>query len=121
MIGPEFKNVLLIVAVAGVFLLFARDWTVRVIGVALMLPRLVAAPLTMGEILMFGSGVAAAVSRVVYGWSFGPIEVEEEVAREPDVADPDDVSEPAACVACRGLIPAGASACPQCGWTYTAP
>ena len=119
MIGPEFKNVLLVVAVAGVFLLFARDWTVRVLGFVLMLPRLVAAPLTVGEILMFGSGVAAAVSRVVYGWSFGPGEVEE-AAPEPDAADPDDASEPAACVACRGLIPAGASVCPQCGWSYTA-
>ena len=39
----------------------------------------------------------------------------------PDSADPDDVSEPAACVACRGLIPAGESWCPQCGWSYTAP
>lgn len=119
MIDPEVRSALLVVAVAGLFLLFARDWTVRVAGVALMLPRLLAAPLTVGELLMFGSGVAAAVSRVVYGWSFGAAEAEG-VSPEPDAADPDDVSEPATCVACRGMIPAGVTACPQCGWTYTA-
>ncbi len=122
-IGPELTNVLLFVAVAGVFLLFARDWTVRLAGVALMLPRLVAAPLTLGEVLLFGSSVAAAISRVVYGWSFGTGEPVDEVnvSEDPDPPDADDVSEPAACVACRGSIPTGANTCPQCGWSYTAP
>ena len=118
-IGPELTNVLLFVAVAGLFMLFARDWTVRVAGVVLMLPRLVAAPLTLGEVLMFGSGVAAAISHVVYGWSFGTPEPAAEVSEAADPPDADDVSEPAACVACRGSIPAGANTCPQCGWSYT--
>ncbi|MBP3958653.1 hypothetical protein J8F10_25685 [Gemmata sp. G18] len=118
--GPEFVDVLLFIAVAGLFLLFARDWTVRLAGVVLMLPRLLVAPLTLGEVLLFGCTVVAAISRVVYGWSFGPSEPEREAPEAPDVPEPDDVSEPAVCVACRGSIPAGANKCPQCGWSYAA-
>jgi len=40
---------------------------------------------------------------------------------DPQGQDPDgleDVSEPTLCLNCRSTIPAGADACPQCGWTY---
>lgn len=36
----------------------------------------------------------------------------------PDSQEADDVSEPSRCLNCRSTIPAGADACPQCGWTY---
>ncbi|VTS03316.1 unnamed protein product [Gemmata massiliana] len=117
--GPEFINALLFVAVAGLFLLFARDWTVRLAGVVLMLPRLLAAPLTLGEVLLFGCTIVAAISHIVYGWKFGTGEPESEVPEVSDAPEPDDVSEPSVCVACRGSIPAGESKCPQCGWSYT--
>lgn len=120
MIGPELVNVFLFVAAGGVALLFARDWTVKLAGALLVLPRLLAAPLTDGEVIIFGCGFAAAVTRVVYGWSYGPPEALEAMS-EADAPEADDVSEPAACVACRGLIPAGADTCPACGWSYTAP
>ena len=36
----------------------------------------------------------------------------------PDSQESDDISEPSQCLNCRATIPAGADACPQCGWTY---
>ncbi|HEY1186681.1 MAG TPA: hypothetical protein VGE74_03440 [Gemmata sp.] len=118
MIGPELTTALLFVAVAGVALLFARDWSVRVAGAFLVLPRMLAAPLTDGEVIIFGCGFVAAASRVVYGWTYAPSDPFEEANDESDPPDADDTSEPAPCAACRAQIPAGESTCPQCGWTY---
>jgi hypothetical protein len=43
-------------------------------------------------------------------------------AQEPipveEAALPDDLSEPAACLACGQRIPAGSDKCPSCGWSY---
>ena len=36
-------------------------------------------------------------------------------ARSPS----DDTSEDSVCAACGATIPAGTSACPKCGWSYT--
>jgi hypothetical protein len=36
----------------------------------------------------------------------------------PADVDEDDVSEPTVCLMCRSQIPAGATQCPSCGWTY---
>lgn len=118
MIGPELVTVFLFAAVAGLFLLFARDWTVRVAGALLLVPRALAAPLTDGELIIAGCAIAAAAAHVVYGWSYGPRPPA--ATEDPDAPEPDDTSEPAVCVACRAVIPAGASACPACGWSYTA-
>lgn len=120
MIGPELTTALLFVAVAGIFLLFARDWTVRVVGGFLIVPRALVAPFTDGEVIILGGGIAAAVARIVYGWTYAPVEPSEDAPDAPDTPEVDDTSEPAVCVACRGSIPAGANACPACGWSYTA-
>src|SRR6266516_2422187 len=37
-----------------------------------------------------------------------------------EIPEPDDTRDPAPCPACRGVIPAGWTHCPQCGWTYAA-
>ena len=29
-----------------------------------------------------------------------------------------DEAQPATCLACRAIIPAGSTACPKCGWSY---
>lgn len=120
MIGPGLVTALLFVAVGGLFLLFARDWTVRLAGALLLVPRALAAPLTDGELIIGGCAIAAAAAHVVYGWSYGPRAPAEAVDEGADPPDADDTSEPAVCVACRAEIPAGASACPACGWSYTA-
>lgn len=120
MVTVELANVLLFIAVAGIFLLLARDWTVRVVGAALIVPRLLAAPLTDGEVIIFGCGIAAAGARVIYGWSYGPAGPTVTAPEAPDQPETDDVSEPAVCVACRAVIPAGQNTCPQCGWSYAA-
>ena len=120
MITPELTTALLFVAVGGLFLLFARDWTVRVAGGLLIVPRLLAAPLSDGEAIIGGCAIAAAAAHVVFGRSYGPRPPAEPVNEDADPPEEDDTSEPAACVACRAVIPAGASACPACGWSYTA-
>jgi hypothetical protein len=96
---PELVDALLFVAVAGLFLLFARDWSVRVAGGVLLLPRLLAAPLSQGEAVIFGSVTAAAVSLLIYRKSYGAEEARAGAPAAPEPAEPDDVSEPAPCVA----------------------
>ncbi|MDY3556881.1 hypothetical protein R5W24_006054 [Gemmata sp. JC717] len=120
MIGPGLVHALLFVAVAGVFLLFARDWSVRVVGAFLIVPRAVAAPFTDGEVIVLGSGVVAAVFHVVYGSLYAPAGPSEGGAETLTPPEADDTSEAAACVACRGSIPVGSDTCPACGWSYTA-
>ena len=121
MIGPELTTALLFVAVGGIFLLFARDWTVRIAGGFLIAPRALAAPLTDGEVIILGCGVAAAAARVVYGWTYAPAVPDEEASEAADPPDADDTSEPTVCVSCRGPIPAGTNTCPACGWSYATP
>jgi hypothetical protein len=119
-IGPHTTTVLLFVAVAGLALQFARDWTVRVAGALLVLPRLLAAPLTDGEVIVLGCGIAAAVAHLIFARTFKAAEPAAEPDESPDPPPEDDTSEPTTCVACKGPIPAGADACPRCGWSYTA-
>lgn len=113
-----FRNALLLIAIAGVLLLFAREWSVRLAGLFLMLPRLLFEPLLPEEWLLLGSGTAAALGRLVYQWRRpGPADAGPRV-RTPDTPEPDEVSEAAPCPACGGTIPAGAIRCSACGWSY---
>lgn len=119
--GDQFRNALLLIALAGVLLLLAREWPVRLAGVVLMLPRLLFARLTGAEWLLVGAGVIAAVGRLVYRWRRRSGGATRAGVPAPDAPEPDDVSEAAPCPSCGGSIPAGADRCPACGWSYQGP
>jgi hypothetical protein len=120
----QWRTALLLLAMAGVALLFLRNGAARVVGVALIVLRLVAMPMTGSEWLLLGSialvGAVAIAARRREERSVEerqPSRRRERDSREAD--EPDDVGEPAPCPACHAVIPAGWSRCPSCGWTYT--
>jgi hypothetical protein len=113
-----FRNGLLFVGVAGVLLLFSREWPVRLAGLFLMLPRILFAPLTSEDLLIFGGGATLAAVRLGYWWARGRPDARRQPAPIED-PEPDDTSEPSPCPACGGVIPARADRCSACGWTYT--
>src|SRR5262249_31473916 len=110
----RWRSPLLLLAMAGVALLFFRGGLARVAGCLLIVARLGAMPVT-------GSGWAILLGIAL----MGTIAVRRRDADAPIAADdvaeppePDDNAEPAPCPACHGVIPSGWSQCPHCGWTY---
>jgi hypothetical protein len=110
--GERLRGAFLLLAMAGVSLLFLRGGAAKVAGALLILARIVAMPMTLPESLLLGAVAAIGViARSV-------------AAKLPraaaEIADPvgDDASEPAPCPACENVIPTGSSHCPKCGWTY---
>jgi hypothetical protein len=111
---PEnFRLTLLLIALAGVALLFARAWPARLAGAILMTPRLFIGRLHTEDLLILGAAAAIGVLLVNQ-----PVRKPGPESPPPETPEPDDVSEPAPCPSCRGIIPAGADRCPRCGWTY---
>lgn len=41
-----------------------------------------------------------------------------EPVSEKDYKDENYQNQPTVCIACKTVIPAGATACPKCGWSY---
>src|SRR5437762_11146409 len=112
------RSAFLLLAMAGVVLLFVRSGAAKIAGLLLVLARLQVMPMLgtdwmfLGAIAVLGL-VAAAMRR---GDAEDAVIVPEVVQSE--APDRDDPSEPAPCPACRGVIPAGSSRCPRCAWTY---
>jgi hypothetical protein len=115
----QWRGALLLLALAGVGLLFLRSGVARIVGMLLILVRLLAMPVTGTESAMLGAialiGCVALACR----------QREREAASPPprsigEAPERDDAGEAAPCPACRGVIPSGMSRCPTCGWTYLA-
>jgi hypothetical protein len=71
----------------------------------------------VGWVAIAGFALAGLAVIVMDGWRAAS---RPGAALPPEPVGPDDTSAPAACLACRAVIPAGASRCPACGWTYAA-
>ena len=115
----RWRTPLMLLAMAGVALLFFRSGLAKIVGALLLLARFVAMPITgsewtlLGSIALIGTVALAARQR----------EQEPKVSSQAgaeEAAEPDDARDPAPCPACHGMIPPEESRCPWCGWTYTA-
>ncbi len=109
----------LLLAMAGVALLFLRGGAAKAAGALLILTRIVAMPMRGTEWLLLGAIAAIGLIAVLLRRG----EEAEEESGTPEVLEAparDDASEPAPCPACRAVIPAGSARCPSCGWTYAA-
>ncbi len=119
----------LLLAIAGVALLFVRGGGAKIAGVLLIFTRIVAMPMTGMEWLLLVAiavvGLIALSTRRTFGDIAETVQQVAEAGEDPGAARSvespgDDASEPAPCPACRAVIPAGESRCPNCGWTYAA-
>jgi O-antigen ligase len=119
-VQERLRAAFLLLAIAGVALLFLRGGAAKVAGALLILTRIVAMPMRGMEWLLLGAiaviGLIAIVLRQAETRDRDQF-VAPEVLEAPLH---DDASEPAPCPACRAVIPAGSSRCPSCGWTYAA-
>jgi len=109
-----------LLAAAGIALLFARGAALQFAGGLLIASRLIFAPMFMSDWLLLGAILGIGVAASLLAPSRAPASVEPGASDSESVPEYDDLSEPAPCPACRGMIPAGRARCPACGWTYAA-
>ena len=111
----RWRQPLLLLAMAGVALLFFRSGLARIVGCLLILARFLAMPVSgMEWSLLISMALLGGVAMMLRQRDPEAVTA----AAIAELPEPDDASEPAPCPACHGLIPAGRSRCPQCGWSY---
>jgi hypothetical protein len=100
-------------ALAGMALLFSREWPTRMVGAILLVGRMLLGGMTPDNWLVLGVvGAAGLMLRYL------PMSTPGSLPPPDKPPEADDVFMPAQCPSCCGVIPAGWNRCPACGWIY---